>query len=91
MAECDRYFHLYGTKDGFVFEEVVQPERKKGKWILTHDFDNIRDAMKPLGRVVYCSECSYPTNMVATNFCPYCGADMRTEREDDGQKGDNQL
>ena len=48
-----------------------------GEWIITHDFDDNYEAMRPLGRVVRCSVCGYPTGHVKTNFCPECGADMR--------------
>lgn len=48
-----------------------------GEWIITHDFDDCYEAMRPLGRVVRCSVCGYPTGHVKTNFCPECGADMR--------------
>lgn len=30
MAEIDKYFHLYGTKDKIIFDEVANPEQK---WI----------------------------------------------------------
>lgn len=46
----------------------AQPERKKGKWIL-----------KPyIYGVAYCSECDYAQYINNTNYCPNCGADMRT-------------
>ena len=44
------------------------PERKKSKWIL-----------KPyIYGVAYCSECDYAQYINNTNYCPNCGADMRT-------------
>ena len=47
-----------------------------GEWIITHDFDDNYEAMRPLGRVVRCSVCGYPTGHVKTKFCPNCGAKM---------------
>ena len=58
----------------------AQPERKKGRWIIT-DTDSC-----------YCSECKKdPISFVngsefwwldkMPNFCPNCGADMRGEKD----------
>ena len=43
-------------------------ERTKGKWIL----DSIG---------CYCSECKKHPD-VTTDYCPFCGADMRGEKDD---------
>ena len=74
---------VFGTAVDFaikVLEEAptVEPERKKGKWI-------------PLkGGGYSCSKCKgYPLDRVDSNFmrlavksdfCPWCGADMRGEQ-----------
>ena len=55
-----------------------QPERKKGKWILTEDDDY---------EYCTCSECGYQNGenwMIGSDipFCEMCGADMRG-REDE--------
>ena len=55
----------------------AQPERKKGKWILTED-DNYEYCT--------CSECGYQNGENWMNgsdipFCAVCGADMRGDTE----------
>lgn len=56
--------------DGLEECEEVEPERKKGEWIL-----------KPnIYGVAYCSECDYELHTDNTNYCPNCGADMRGEQ-----------
>jgi rubrerythrin len=52
-----------------------------GEWVITHDFDDNYEAMRPLGRVVRCSVCGYPTGHIKTNFCPECGAKMRGDKK----------
>ena len=56
----------------------AQPERKKGKWILTED-DNYEYCT--------CSECGYQNGENWMNgsdipFCAVCGADMRGESDE---------
>lgn len=63
---------------------TAQPERKKGKWteftkvIVPEPYNKWRQAWK-------CSECGYggqdyeEDGWYCWNFCPNCGADMRTE------------
>lgn len=51
-----------------------------GKWIITHDFDDIPEAMRPLGRVVRCSLCGYINAHIETRYCPSCGAKMANEQ-----------
>ena len=68
---------MFANMPGLMFNDVLrilrtlpsaQSERKKGTWIL-----------KPnICGVAYCSECEYELHTNNTNFCPYCGADMRT-------------
>lgn len=72
------YFHLYGRKDDVVLEEIEKPElRQKGKWI--EDGYN--------GYKAVCSECgepcaSYVMGKPRDNFCKWCGADMRGDKDD---------
>jgi hypothetical protein len=56
---------------------TIEPERKKGKWIVTSEFEDCRYAK--------CNQCKvkqlFYYNKSLTNFCPNCGADMRGEQE----------
>lgn len=54
---------------------TIEPERKKGKWIEhnPHKWG--------LGIVFECSECGEKIDCEPSNFCPNCGADMRTPFE----------
>ena len=54
----------------------AQPERKKGKWL------DGKGNVKIVGYGAYCSCCKRESEYV-TNYCPTCGADMRTEGNDD--------
>ena len=72
------------TIDAIPTADVV--ERRHGRWMkayLDHDAFGVRPT------VVYCSEC----NLVGhweTNYCPNCGADMRSEIEPDtSSKGES--
>ena len=74
----------------------AEPERKKGQWIIryfdmeTYEYKekvyNYYEKM-PEGDV-YCSECKESALLngheesVFSNFCPYCGADMRMRGEE---------
>jgi ribosomal protein L32 len=70
----DKHTDEYQTKP---LKQVptIEPERKKGKWIDYH---------------TTCSECGWQMiddviespNMVAFNFCPNCGADMRGDADE---------
>ena len=54
------------------WKPIVQPERKKGKWI------EITDHETPI--VCKCTECGWlTTHYDSFSFCPNCGADMRGE------------
>lgn len=60
-----------------IIDRQPTAEAKKGKWI-----KNYED--KDLYTVWWyeCSECECePVNGMLTAFCPYCGADMRGEKE----------
>ena len=54
----------------------AEPERKKGKWIITSEFEDCRYAK--------CNQCNvtqvFYYDKPLTNFCPDCGADMRGEQ-----------
>ena len=58
------------------FISSAQPERKKGEWIVTSEFEDCR--------YVKCNQCKvtqvFYYNKPLTNFCPNCGADMRGEQ-----------
>lgn len=55
----------------------AQPERKKGKWIVTSEFEDCRYAK--------CNQCKvtqiFYYGKPLTNFCPNCGAELRGEQE----------
>ena len=62
---------------------LEQPERKKGKWIATHEFSLFSN---PDSITYVCSECGNKIYTVygtpkTTNFCGKCGADMREEQD----------
>ncbi len=78
--KIDKWYHLYGTKDEVVFEEVPKPEseRKKGIWAYHPEIG--------WGETWICSECGEKTvSTVMGNprykWCPMCGSDMRGEQE----------
>ena len=53
---------------------TIEPERKKGKWIL--------DNSRLRGNRYTCDQCGYETDTSWNppgHFCPNCGADMRGE------------
>lgn len=54
---------------------AIEPQRKKGMWIEhnPHKWG--------LGIVFECSECGEKIDCEPSNFCPNCGADMRTPVE----------
>lgn len=76
------------TLEQIIDEQPTIEERKKGKWI-------IRDNPGTGWYRVTCSECGedvtstapcigfFPNAKVIWDFCPYCGADMRGEQDDD--------
>lgn len=58
----------------------AEPERKKGEWIK----EDLSGYLTPGGNSIYhCSECGHTEGPWPwprlTNFCPSCGADMRTK------------
>lgn len=59
-------------KRGRFFEDARKRyERPTGHWIIEEC---------SLGKTYYCSEC-YAHQEVCFDFCPYCGADMRGDKE----------
>ena len=56
-------------------EVLRKTERKKGKWIVTSEFEDCR--------YVKCNQCKvtqvFYYNKPLTNFCPNCGAEMTEE------------
>lgn len=56
----------------------AQPERKKGTWVNMGDFEqcsvcrgtHLKEFQSYYGKTIW----------VKSNFCPYCGADMRGEQ-----------
>lgn len=69
---------------------TIEPDRKKGRWILMSDRDGVYWA---------CSECGEDIPRVShydpqfdlfprlesiekTDYCPHCGADLRGEKDD---------
>ena len=65
---------------GTIFDDIpsAQPDRKKGKWIITKTERGWNCAEYPTE--VTCSNCNYIEDyQKALDFCPNCGADMRGE------------
>lgn len=56
---------------------IPSVDRPKGEWI---SIIEVNDFGEPYQAGIYCSECG-ETFGHETNFCPYCGADMRESRE----------
>ena len=83
-AYCKKFCHpgVMCPDSGFcrevdeAFDSVpsAQPERKKGKWVLTMEGNSFRHQ---------CNQCNtlYP-NANGYNFCPNCGADMRGKQDE---------
>lgn len=57
---------------------TIEPERPKGKWIVTSEFEDCR--------YVKCNQCKvtqvFYYNKPLTNFCPNCGVDMRGKKDE---------
>lgn len=62
--------------DGIEECEDVDPERKKGKWIICTE--GIEETFHTGCR---CSVCNYWKPMGIWNYCPNCGAEMKGEGE----------
>lgn len=65
----------YAPSDAIEALPPAEPERKKGKWIITSEFEDCYYAK--------CNQCNitqvFYFNKQLTKFCPECGADMRGE------------
>ena len=59
-------------------QPTIEPERKKGKWI---DRGWSGDGRGNSWHEWECSECKHITKGAKWDFCPNCGADMRTPVE----------
>lgn len=71
---CPHCKHCDVDDDGVILSSA-QPERKKGKWIHGTYYGEIMPEHK-------CSECeTWEYSDEESNFCSYCGADMRSEAE----------
>jgi len=75
----------YGYLDAKSIEDCLanmppaEPERKMGEWIVISEFEDCR--------YVKCNQCKvtqvFYYNKPLTNFCPNCGAYMRSEQDGD--------
>ena len=54
-------------KDTIDAMPTIEPERKKGKWIISH----VPDSM-----LWECNQCGFDCGAHSFNFCPMCGAKM---------------
>lgn len=69
---CDIFTNAEAAKE--ILELLKeQPKQKKGKWIVTSEFEDCR--------YVKCNQCKvtqvFYYNKPLTNFCPNCGSDNR--------------
>ena len=60
--------------DGIEECEDAEPKRKTGKWIRTRTVEHDGE--------LYCDQCGqeHPEQKLIWNYCPNCGADMRTAK-----------
>ena len=85
-SECEKYFYEHLDDNGMIgamnaIDEMpaadVQPV-KRGRWIDIHEYCKMNGYI-PSGVAVYywCSECMNEQEKTS-DFCPCCGADMRS-------------
>ena len=77
VLDCVKFINDDERRYAFSLMEQIegQPERKTGKWI-PH-----KSIFGGLGEKVYtCNQCGYNIGFHTENFCPNCGADMRTAK-----------
>lgn len=79
---------------------TIEQEVRHGQWIAVSAFDACggdEEAWMAHGNPIayhYCSECKNETYLneegkeILSDYCPFCGADMREEVEDAGSKTD---
>ena len=82
MAEIDFYIHVYGTKDAVNVKEISPTdvvERKKAFWE-KHD-----DGIMIWWQCPICNHEAFYDEDYLGNFCPWCGADMRGDGDDNKQ------
>lgn len=78
IATVIKFADYFNTSLDWLYDRDTE---RHGMWVITHDYDDIPEAMRPLGRVVRCSVCGYPNSHIETNYCPYCGARMTNEQQ----------
>ena len=74
LSEFYRFYELPNiavSRENFEKMRPVEPERKRGEWETTSDFER---------EWVVCSECGHQ-QWDKTNYCSRCGADMRGDQE----------
>ena len=65
---------FYACADIVADAPTIEPERKTEKWIKPKEHDHL----------LQCSECEYEVTIDMAyeyNYCPLCGADMRTAKQ----------
>lgn len=85
------WYDSYDIKKALEGLPSTEPEQKKGKWISVDSYSAYggdEEAWLSHGNPIafyYCSECKNQSFVdewgedILSNFCPYCGADMRRE------------
>lgn len=98
----DDFGTVYGKRAYVTFDEIeeaptIEPERKKGKWIIeemnTYELSYGTTAYEPVYRCSVCGcltesylrldEPIMPEDADFPRFCPWCGADMREGKQDE--------
>lgn len=73
VDECGNFVYCDTERFTVVFED----ERPHGEWETAY-LDHVSFGVRP--KVIYCSECQMVVNH-KENFCPNCGADMRSDEK----------
>lgn len=92
MANCESCMHVavcskYQATGGHVRDCRHYAEQKRGQWV--GEGDGYADG-ELVFDVWYCDNCNYCIDdgtddpEMLPNYCPNCGADMQTERTEDG-------
>lgn len=69
-----KYFKVENERIYELPADVV--ERKRGEWIVK------KAPSHGYGDIYICPFCEGDVDCVPTNFCPWCGADMRADRKE---------